>query len=118
MGVTVCLSVCHSVYFRKAYRIQTFSSHLELDRGPGARARACREGEGGVSMALLKQLGLPSPGALRFPRLGRGAPQWPGPPHEALLNSAMNKSGRGERDEERKEEEEEEEGERATGVER
>ena len=114
MGVTVCLSFCHSVYFRKAYRIQTYSSHLELNRGPGARA--CREGEGGVSMALLKQLGLLSPGASRFPRLGRGAPQWPGPPHEALLNSAMNKSGRGERDEERKEEEEE--GERATGVER
>ena len=46
----------------------------------------------------------------------RRRPQWPGPPHEALLNSAMNKSGRGEREEERKEQEEE--GERATGVER
>ena len=61
VGVTVCLSVCHSFYFRKAYRIQIFSSHLELDRGTDARA--CRGRDGGVSMALLKQLGLLSPGA-------------------------------------------------------
>ena len=104
VGVTVCLSVCHSFYFRRAYRIQIFSSHLELDRGPDARAGAGVPEPGGRRIhGSSKTTWFTIPRRFPSPR-PRRRPQWPGPPHEALLNSAMNKSGRGKRREGRGEE--------------